>query len=221
MSWSTGKDSAISLSEVLQSKSLDVAGLLVTITKEYSRVSMHATRKELLQAQAKELGLPIVEVLIPESGSNEIYERKTFAALKEAAQNGVEKVIFGDIFLEDIRTYRENLLKRATTIESVFPIWKRDTKLLAKQIIDSGFKAFVTCIDPKKLHPNFAGRQYDEGFLRDLPNDVDPCGENGEFHTFVFDGPIFDRPIQCSVGEIVERRGFVFADVCVEPVHRS
>ena len=173
---------------------------------------MHATRRELLESQAKALGMPLHVVNIPAPCSNEEYEARMSQCLAQLKEQGVEQVAFGDLFLADIREYRERQME-PTGISPIFPLWGRDTTQLAMEIIRNGTKAIVTCVDLKQLDASFAGRDYNQQFLDDLPDHVDPCGENGEFHTFVYDGPIFDEPLNVTLGEIVERDGFVFADI--------
>ena len=211
--WSGGKDSAMALHAVLSQQQLHVAALLTTVTEGYNRISMHGVRRELLERQAESIGLPLQEVRIPPQCVNPIYEARMEAALREAHQaHGIRKVAFGDIFLEDLRAYRENKLA-LVDMTALFPIWKRDTRELAAHFLSAGFRAIAVCVDPRKLDPSFAGRELDASFFRDLPAGVDPCGENGEFHTFVFDGPIFRRPIPVRTGDVVERDGFVFCDL--------
>lgn len=213
ISWSTGKDSAYALHKIQKIGNQDVVGIFSTITEEYDRVAMHATRHELLKKQAKQVGLPLHLITIPSLCTNEVYEERMKIFLDHAACLGVTHIIFGDLFLEEVRRHREVMLS-AMNIKPLFPLWGNDTKNLAKEMIDVGMKAIVTCIDPRKLDRSFAGRQFDEQFLRDLPSEVDRCGEYGEFHTFVYDGPMFCSSIPISVGEVVERNGFIFADVC-------
>jgi uncharacterized protein (TIGR00290 family) len=212
MSWSSGKDSAFALHEVLRSREVQIVGLLTTMTAAFGRVSMHGVREALLDRQAEALGLPCRKILIPAPCPNEVYEREMAVALAEAREVGVSHVVFGDLFLEDLRTYREGKLA-AVGMTGVFPLWMRDTAALANEMIASGLQATLTCIDPRRLDRSFAGRTFDAELLRDLPRDVDPCGENGEFHSFASAGPMFTKPIPIEVGEVVERDGFVFADV--------
>ena len=212
ISWSSGKDSAFALYELLRQSEFEVTGLMTTINEAFGRVAMHSTREELLVKQAEEIARPLVRIKIPYPCANEIYEKQVNESIDEAKRKGVTHMMFGDLFLDDIRKYREEML-RPTGITPVFPLWQRQTKRLAVEMIESGFKAIVTCVDPRQLSPSFAGREFDESFLRNLPLGVDPCGERGEFHTFVYDGPIFRNPIKIKVGEIVARDGFVFADV--------
>ena len=212
MSWSSGKDSAFALHEVLRSREVQIVGLLTTMTAAFGRVSMHGVREALLDRQAEALGLPCRKILIPAPCPNEVYEREMAVALAEARAARVSHVVFGDLFLEDLRTYREGKLA-AVGMTGVFPLWMRDTAALANEMIASGLQATLTCIDPRRLDRSFAGRTFDAELLRDLPRDVDPCGENGEFHSFASAGPMFTKPIPIEVGEVVERDGFVFADV--------
>ncbi len=219
MCWSSGKDSSYCLDELMNSADVEVLGLLTTVTQAFDRVSMHGVRRELLALQAKMLGLPLHVIEIPNPCPNEVYERKMKGVIDTAQSEGVTHMAFGDLFLEDVRQYREEML-RDTDIEPLFPLWQRPTVKLARAIIESGHKAIVTCVDPRKLASDFAGRFYDSALLADLPGHVDPCGENGEFHTFVFDSPLFAVPLTVELGETVERDGFVFADVCL-PAHRT
>src|SRR5579863_1024858 len=212
MSWSSGKDSAFALHEVRRAGAFEVIGLLTTVTSEFGRVSMHGVREELLNRQAAALGLPCWRVSIPAPCPNAIYEREMARVLADVAQVGVSHVVFGDLFLEDLRRYREANLA-AIGMAAVFPLWTRNTADLSRDMIAAGLRATLTCIDPKKIDRSFAGRPFDAELLRDLPAGVDPCGENGEFHTFAWSGPMFTRPIHVSVGEVVDRDGFVFADL--------
>ena len=209
--WSGGKDSAMALYALLQQQ-LRVAALLTTVTQGYDRISMHGVRRELLARQAASIGLPLHEVLIPPQCVNPIYEARMEQALRCFYEQGVRKVAFGDIFLEDLRAYREKNLARIG-MTALFPIWKRDTRELIRSFHAARFRAIAACVDPKVLDRSFAGRDLDASFFRDLPPRVDPCGENGEFHTFVFDGPFFRWPIPVRTGEIVHREGFVFCDL--------
>jgi uncharacterized protein (TIGR00290 family) len=210
--WSGGKDSAMALHTLLQQNEFHIAALLTTVTEGYERISMHGVRRELLQRQAQSIGLPLHEVRIPPQCVNPIYEARMEEALRIHLENGVRKVAFGDIFLEDLRAYREKNLARIG-MTALFPIWKRDTSELIRAFHTNRFRAVAVCVDSKVLDPSFAGRELDESFFRDLPPHADPCGENGEFHTFVFDGPIFHSPIPVRTGEIVNRDGFVFCDL--------
>jgi uncharacterized protein (TIGR00290 family) len=211
LSWSGGKDSALALWSLRRGNE-PVRALLTTITERYDRVSMHGVRVALLREQARAAGLALVEVAIPPDCSNELYEVRMDEALASGPLRSCRRYAFGDLFLEDVRTYREERLTAAGK-EGVWPIWGRDTRELAEEFIAAGFKAIVVCVDPRKLDAGFAGREYDATFLADLPNDVDPCGERGEFHTFVHDGPAFAAEIPCRRGDVVERDGFVFCDV--------
>lgn len=212
MSWCSGKDSAYALYEVLKADELEVVGLVTTVSSAFGRVSMHGVREVLLDKQAEMLGLPLHKILIPTPCPNEIYEREMTAMMDRLKGIGVEVFIFGDLFLEDIRSYRLGNLKRSR-MEGVFPLWLKDTKVLAREMIRSGFKAKLTCVDSRKLSASFAGREFDETLLGELPGEIDPCGENGEFHTFVYGAPIFKQPIAIQVGQVVDREGFIFADL--------
>jgi uncharacterized protein (TIGR00290 family) len=212
ISWSSGKDSAWTLHVLRQRGDLDVVGLLTTINEVHARVAMHAVRLELLRLQAAAGGLPVWEIPIPSPCTNEQYEAKMGESLSRARDAGVEVIAFGDLFLEDIRRYREDRM-RGTGIEPIFPIWGIPTDELARTMIAGGLRARITCVDPKQISPKLAGREFDDAFLAELPPAADPCGERGEFHTFAHGGPMFERPIAVTVGEIVERDGFVFADV--------
>jgi uncharacterized protein (TIGR00290 family) len=210
--WSGGKDSAMALHALLQQKEFRVVALLTTVTEGYERISMHGVRRELLERQAESIGLPLQEVRIPRQCVNPIYEARMEAALRVHYEQGVRKVAFGDIFLEDLRTYREkNLAEIGMT--ALFPIWKRDTRELIRTFHADKFRAVAVCVDSKVLDRRFAGRELDETFFRDLPPNADPCGENGEFHTFVFDGPIFRTAIPVRRGETTKRDSFVFCDL--------
>jgi diphthamide synthase (EF-2-diphthine--ammonia ligase) len=191
---------------------------LTTLTEGFDRVSMHGVRRELLLAQAKALDLPVYEVRIPQGASNEVYEGRMGAVVERMKGDGVKAVAFGDLFLEDIRAYREKMLA-GTGIEPVFPLWGAPTAPLARRVIADGFRAVLTCVDPKAVSATFAGREYDEALLAELPPEADPCAELGEFHTFVYDAPNFAAPIAIEHGEVVERDGFVFADLL--PASRS
>ena len=210
--WSGGKDSAMALHMLLQDKSFEVVSLLTTVTEGYERISMHGVRRELLEQQAQSIGLPLTQVRIPPKSNNAIYESRMEAALREQLAAGVHTVAFGDIFLEDLRVYREtNLAKLAMT--AVFPLWRKDTRVLAEYFQAEKFRATAVCIDPRVLLESFAGRELDGAFFADLPPGVDACGENGEFHTFVHAGPIFKAPIPFQKGAVVHRDGFTFADL--------
>jgi uncharacterized protein (TIGR00290 family) len=215
LSWSGGKDSASAFHEISQDLRYEIVGLLTTVTEDYRRISMHGVREALLEQQARSIGLPLSKVLISKNGSNEEYESQMKEALLKFQQSGVNTVVFGDIFLEDIRKYREGNLARVG-MKGVFPIWKKDN--LPQTFIDSGFKAIVTCIDAKALNKKFVGRLIDREFLDELPAGIDPNGENGEFHSFVFDGPIFHQKIDFILGEVVHRDGFYFCDLEPLPI---
>jgi len=210
--WSGGKDSAIALYEIQKSQGYKVVSLLATITEDYDRVSMHGVPRTLVEQQACSLGLPIEEVFIPKSCSNEEYDSKMREILTRFKQDGVASVVFGDVFLEDVRRYREDNLSKVG-MKGVFPIWGRDTAELTRSFIALGFKAVTTCVDSKMLDKTFVGRMLDEKFLAQLPPNADPGGENGEFHSFVFDGPLFKQRIACTVGEVVLRDSFYFCDL--------
>jgi uncharacterized protein (TIGR00290 family) len=212
LSWSSGKDSAWSLHVLRQDPSIEVVALVTTLNQQFDRVAMHAVRRELLELQAESAGLPLWTVPLPWPCSNEEYELRMTALCKRAAGEAVQAIAFGDLFLADIRAYREKQLA-GTGLTPLFPVWQSPTAELARTMIASGLRAKITCVDPKVLAAGFAGRDFDSQFLADLPPHIDPCGENGEFHSFVYDGPMFHQPIEVSVGEIVERDGFVFADL--------
>jgi len=212
LSWSSGKDSAWSLHLLRQDPTVEIVALVTTLNEQFDRVAMHAVRRELLELQAESLGVPLWTVPLPWPCSNEEYERRMRDLCTRAIDKGVEAMAFGDLFLADIRAYREKQLA-GTGLEPLFPVWQIPTGQLAAEMVASGLKAKITCIDPKVLPVEFAGRDFDLQFLADLPSGIDPCGENGEFHSFVYDGPGFRHPIEVSVGEIVERDGFVFADL--------
>ena len=213
--WSGGKDSAMALHALWEGHDYRITALLTTITEEYDRISMHGVRRALLERQAESLGLPLHAVLIPPQCINAIYEERMKEALALHFARGVRRVAFGDIFLEDLRVYREKNLAQVG-MQALFPVWKRDTRELAREFVRLGFRAITVCVDPRVLDASFAGRELDKSFFADLPPAVDACGENGEFHTFVFDGPIFQTPIPCRVGEKVLRDGFCFCDLLPE-----
>jgi uncharacterized protein (TIGR00290 family) len=212
MSWSSGKDSTFALHVALTQLGLDVRGLLVTINADADRVAMHAVRRSLLEAQAQRLGLPLHVVEIPSACSNELYESRMATAISAAHTADIESIVFGDLFLEDVRSYREHHLA-GSGITPVFPLWSRPTDQLAREMIAAGIRAVLTCVDPAQLPREFVGRTFDEALLAELPASVDPCGERGEYHTFVWDGPGFASPIDVELGETVERDGFIFRDV--------
>jgi uncharacterized protein (TIGR00290 family) len=220
LAWSSGKDSAWSLHVMRQRGDIEIAALLTTVNQKYQRVAMHAVRESLLEGQAAAAGLPLVKVQIPSPCPNEAYETAMAKAMDRARDEGITHVVFGDLFLEDIRKYREeNLSKCAMT--PVFPLWLKPTRQLANEMIASGLRAYLTCVNPKKLDGKFVGRAFDEQLLAELPASVDPCGENGEFHTCVVAGPMFSAPIPVEAGEIVERDGFFFADFLPRPAAAS
>jgi uncharacterized protein (TIGR00290 family) len=215
--WSTGKDSAYALHVLRREGRYEVAGLLTTMTEGYDRVSMHGVRRELVLAQAAAAGLPLRIVWIPQNADNAVYEARMAEALAEFKSAGVGGIAFGDLFLEDLKKYREDKLASAG-LAAIFPIWKRDTRELSRQMVADGFRAVLTCVDTQKLDARFAGREYDLDLLADLPAGVDPCGENGEFHSFCYAGPIFEQPLAIRRGEIVLRDGrFNFCDVLGNP----
>ena len=212
LSWSGGKDSTLALYEIQRAGDYTVAALLTTITEDYDRISMHGVRRALLEQQAEALGLPLKKILIPKDSTNAIYESRMRTLLEEALREGIDTVAFGDIFLEDLKHYREKNLAQLG-MKGIFPIWKRDSLELAQSFIRLAFKARLVCVDTAILDPSFAGRTFDEELLRDLPPNVDPCGENGEFHSFVFAGPNFQRQIDHTLGEVVRRDRFYFCDL--------
>jgi uncharacterized protein (TIGR00290 family) len=232
MCWSGGKDSAMALRVARDRADLEVAGLLTTFSEEFDRVSMHGVRRELLEAQAQALGLPVWKVFLPTPpkgaacalppparrqgfvafASNDVYEEKMIEALERARREGIEAIVFGDIFLEDLRAYRERLLA-GVGLKGVYPLWGRPTRELMEEFIARGFRAVVVCVDAARLDASWAGRPLDARFLAELPEGVDPCGENGEYHTFVFDGPGFSRPVALSHGATVARDSFCFREL--------
>ena len=216
LSWSGGKDSALALQVLREERSTEPCALITTLTDAYDRISMHGVRRELLARQAEALGLPLAEVLIPPACANDLYETRMSEAFASRSLCAVDEVAFGDLFLEDVRAYREARLAAAGR-RALFPLWGRNTAELARQFVAASFEAVVVCIDPHFLDPSFAGRTYDATFLGELPEGVDPCGENGEFHTFVHSGPIFSERIRCRPGEVVQRDGFVFCDLLPLP----
>jgi len=218
LSWSSGKDAAWSLHILRQQGDVEVVGLLTTINRTFERVAMHAVRESLLEAQAAAAGLPLWKVDIPFPCPNEAYEAAMGAACAKAVAEGIEVMAFGDLFLEDVRAYRIEKLV-GTGLRPLFPLWGRDTAALAREMTAGGLRAALTCVDPKALDVSFAGRAFNAALLADLPPSVDPCGERGEFHSFVWDGPMFSRPIPIQRGEVVERDGFVFADLLPGGAH--
>ncbi len=223
VSWSSGKDSAWSLHLLRQDPTIEVVALFTTLNEQFDRVAMHAVRRELLELQAESLGLPLWTVPLPWPCSNEQYETRMTALCQRATAEAVQAMAFGDLFLTDIRAYREKQLA-GTGLEPIFPVWQIPTASLARTMIASGLRAKITCVDPRVLPAEFAGRDFDSQFLADLPPQIDPCGENGEFHSFVYDAPGFRHPIPVTVGEILERDGFIFADLtspATEPLIRG
>ncbi|HYM41141.1 MAG TPA: hypothetical protein VET46_00105 [Steroidobacteraceae bacterium] len=215
LSWSSGKDSAYALCEARRLGLADVAGVLTTLSEAYDRVAMHGVRASLLERQISALGLPSLKVMLPSPCPNEVYEARLASACAQLKGEGVRHIVFGDLYLEDIRAYRERQLA-ALGMSAIFPLWRRDTATLAREMIARGLEAHLVCVDPRRLDRSFAGRRFDAALLAALPPDVDPCGENGEFHTVVSAGPMFPAPIAVRVGEVVEREGFVFADVLTD-----
>jgi len=212
-SWSGGKDSALALYEILKAESYNIVSLITTVTEEYDRISVHGVRNDLLEKQTKSLKLPLHKINIPKNCSNDIYERNLTETLSIYKNKGITEVAFGDIFLEDVKEYRDELLKKMG-MKGIYPIWQKDFKELAKVFIESGFRAITTCIDSQQIHKNFAGKEYDQDFLDDLPDTADPCGENGEFHTFVYNGPIFNVKVNFIIGDIVLRDNrFFYCDL--------
>jgi uncharacterized protein (TIGR00290 family) len=212
LSWSSGKDSAWTLYVLKRMPDIEVVALFTTFNCDADRVAMHAVRRRLVEAQAERVGLPLWPVPLPWPCSNAVYEERMAALWQHALAQSVDAIAFGDLFLEDVREYRERQLQ-GTGLEPLFPIWHLPTANLARDMVGHGLKAKITCIDPTKLPASFAGLDFDTGFLDMLPCSVDPCGENGEFHTFVFDAPVFSRSVSVESGEVVERDGFVFADL--------
>lgn len=212
LSWSSGKDCAYALHVLRQDAAHDVVGLLTTMNAAFDRVAMHGVRREIVEAQARAAGLPLLTISLPWPCSNDDYEHLMSAFVAEQVASGVEAIAFGDLFLEDIRAYREAKLA-GTGLTPMFPLWGRPTDQLARDMIASGLRARLATVDPSKLNANFAGREFDANLLRDLPAGVDPCGENGEFHTCVTAGPMFSAPLSVEVGETVIRDGFAFADL--------
>jgi uncharacterized protein (TIGR00290 family) len=212
MSWSSGKDSALALHRARTELDLDVQRLLVSVNADAARVSMHAVRTSLLELQADRLGLPLHVVGLPAVCTNEVYETAMDAAVSTARDDAVEQIVFGDLFLTDVREYRERNLA-GSGIAPAFPLWNEPTDRLAREMIDVGVRAVLTCVDPRVVPPELVGRAFDADLLADLPDGVDPCGERGEFHSFVWDAPGFTAPIPIELGDVVEREGFVYRDV--------
>lgn len=212
LAWSSGKDCAWTLNTLRQREGVEVVGLLTSFNEEFQRVSMHGVPRELVERQARAAGLPLWPVELPWPCPNEVYEARMAQACARAVEAGVHAVAFGDLLLEDVRAYRERQLA-ATGLEPLFPLWGMNTAALARAMLEAGQRAIVTCVDPKRLPALLCGREFDEAFLSELPPEVDPCGENGEFHTFVYAAPAFAHAIACGTGGTAERDGFVFADV--------
>jgi uncharacterized protein (TIGR00290 family) len=212
LSWSSGKDSAWTLHVLRQEPDFEVRGLLTTITRDHRRVMMHAVREDLLDAQAAALGLPVMKIYLPSRCSNEEYERAMGQAMERARADGVDGVAFGDLYLEDLRRYREEKLA-GSGITPHFPLWGTPTRSLADAMVESGLEAYITAVDLRALDRSFTGRRFDRSFLADLPLEVDPCGEKGEFHSFACGGPMFEKPLRVERGEVVEREGVAFCDL--------
>jgi len=211
LSWSSGKDSAWALHLLRRDPAIELCGLLTTLNDEFQRVAMHGTRRSVLEAQAQAAQLPLWIVPLPWPCPNEVYEQRMAEVCNRAVAEGIDAIAFGDLFLADIRAYREKQLQ-PTGLEPLFPLWQIPTGVLAREMIAAGLRARLSCVDTKQLPAAFAGREFDETFLRDLPPEADPCGERGEFHTCVYAGPMFTSPLPLETGEIVDRDGFVFAD---------
>jgi uncharacterized protein (TIGR00290 family) len=213
LSWSGGKDSAMAAFHLIASQKYEIVALLTTVTEEFDRISMHGVRRELLEHQAESLRIPLYKVMIPKDCPNAIYEDRMHGALIHFKGLGISKIAFGDLFLEDIRQYRDGHLAQAG-MTGLYPIWMRDTDELVRSFIGLGFKAILACVDTQAIAASFAGRKIDHDLLRELPESADPCGENGEYHSFVYDGPIFNKPIACTTGEQVMRMSrFNYCDI--------
>jgi len=212
LSWSSGKDSAWALHRLRGDPEIELAGLFTTVNRDFDRVAMHAVRRTLLDTQAASIGLPLDAISIPYPCPNDVYEAAMAAFVEEAKRRGVTHFAFGDLFLEDVRRYREEKLA-GTGIEPLFPLWRLPTRGLAREMVAAGLRAHITCVDPKRAPRGWAGLPFDDAFIDAVPDGIDPCGENGEFHTFVSDGPMFLHPVEVVPGEIVEHDGFVFADL--------
>lgn len=211
--WSGGKDSALALHRAIKDSTFDVCRLVTTVTSEYDRISVHGVRRELLSAQSSSVKIPLQEVVIPPVCSNEIYEKNMIETLRQLKIEGIDHVIFGDIFLEDVKEYRDRLLE-TVGVTGFYPIWGEDSLELAEQFIRVGFRAVIVCVDTTQLPAIFAGREFNEEFLSDLPDGVDPCGENGEFHTFVYDGPVFSSPVPITRGrQVLRDNRFLYQDL--------
>ena len=212
LSWSGGKDSALALYELVRAGECEIAALLTTVTDATGRIGMHAVRRELVARQAESLRLPLRELMVPPFPANDVYEAAMRGVLEEFAASGVRRVAFGDLFLEDIRTYREGMLA-GLGLQGLYPVWGRDTSMLVREFLEVGFRAVLVCVDVEVLDASFAGRELDRALLAELPAGVDPCGENGEFHTFVFDGPGFRSPIAFERGDVRRESSFAFCDL--------
>ena len=212
LSWSTGKDCAWALHVLRQNTNVDIVGLFCTVNQMFDRVAMHGVRIELLKQQAKSVGLPLKMIQIPYPCSVSDYAHAMTLFVNDAKNANIECFAFGDLFLENVRKYREESLNE-TGITPIFPLWGMPTNELSKQMVSNGLKAVITCLDPKQIAKEFAGREYNESFLNDISENIDPCGENGEFHSFAFDGPMFQNPIEIVVGETINRDGFYFTDI--------
>ena len=212
LSWSGGKDSALALRELERSGECEIAALLTTVTDATGRIGMHAVRRELVARQAESLRLPLRELMVPPFPANDVYEAAMRGVLEEFAASGVRRVAFGDLFLEDIRAYREGMLADLG-LRGLYPVWGRDTSALVREFLDVGFRAVLVCVDVEVLDASFAGRELDRALLAELPDGVDPCGENGEFHTFVFDGPGFRVPVAFERGDVRRESSFAFCDL--------
>ena len=212
VSWSSGKDSAFAVQVIRERGDFELVGLITTVTDTYGRVSMHGVRESVLDRQVIELGLPCRKIRIPAPCPNEVYEQLMTGVMQDCLRDGVDHVVFGDLFLRDLRDYRERNLA-TLGMRGVFPLWERDTASLSRTMVDAGLRAIITCVDPRVMPRELAGRTYDHRFLDELPSGVDPCGENGEFHSVVIAGPMLREPLAVRLGEVVDRDGFVFADV--------
>jgi uncharacterized protein (TIGR00290 family) len=218
--WSGGKDSCLALHKLRRDERYEVVALVTTVTEEYNRISMHGVRRELLEQQAAALGLPLEIVLIPRACTNVVYEARMQEMLERHQSKGVRSVAFGDIFLEDLRAYRENNLTRIG-MNAMFPIWRESSIKLVRKFLELGYRALTVCVDPRYLDTSFAGCEINEEFLARLPEGVDPCGENGEFHSFVFGGPDFRQRVACRTGDVISRDGFIFCDIVSVPAHET
>jgi uncharacterized protein (TIGR00290 family) len=213
LSWSGGKDSSMAAYQLLASQKFEIAALMTTVTEDFDRISMHGVRRELLERQAESLGIPLYKVMIPQDCPNEIYEARMREAFEHFKSRGITNIAFGDLFLADVKQYRDERLAQAG-MAGLYPIWMRDTEELVRSFIGLGFKAILACVDTQAIDASFAGREIDESLLRDLPQSADPCGEHGEYHSFVYDGPIFKKPIGCRAGDTAMRSArFNYCDI--------